>query len=111
MKRWLMFSIGGLSLVGVMSLGMADEEKESRGEKPVVKPREEVRKGEQDKPREGAAERKKEGDSEKAREEKKRDLEVHAKRPLPSAEKFERDRKSTRLNSSHIPLSRMPSSA
>ena len=34
-----------------------------------------------------------------------------AKKHGMSLEKFEKDRKSTRLNSSHIPLSRMPSSA
>ena len=31
--------------------------------------------------------------------------------PVAEVEAYERDRKSTRLNSSHIPLSRMPSSA
>lgn len=90
MKRWLVLSIGGLSLVGAMSLCWAEDEKEAKGEKPVVKPREEVRKGDQDKPREGSAERTKDGDREKVREDKKRDPEVATKRPLPGAEKLER---------------------
>lgn len=55
MKRLLLLSIAGLSLAGAMSFGWADEEKETKGDKPVVKPREDVRKGEgeKDKPKDG----------------------------------------------------------
>ena len=38
-------------------------------------------------------------------------LEVHAYYNFPTEDVITQDRKSTRLNSSHIPLSRMPSSA
>lgn len=82
MKRFLLLSIAGLSLVGAMSFGWADEEKETKGDKPIVKPREEVRKaeGEKDKPKDGEkrtaekGDKPREGDKEKPREgEKARD--------------------------------------
>ena len=40
-----------------------------------------------------------------------RDLAEAMRKPLGTTVVVEKDRKSTRLNSSHIPLSRMPSSA
>ena len=54
-------------------------------------------------------------ESQKAKESRKKTVQVSIKevkfRPKIGKGDFDTDRKSTRLNSSHIPLSRMPSSA
>lgn len=113
MKHWLLLSVAGLSLSGALSFAIADDQKKSEGEKPVVTPREKEgakseREGEKErpkegekkvfekgeKPREGDKERPREGDVKKAErreadQPKKPHPEAeHAKRPNPEAEKI-----------------------